>query len=124
MTQVTIDSPDMDLTDGIKEAVKSTSEKVEKYMDGLAFDCVIRKEPKAIHILLKFKPLHGSEILAESSNGDFYKGLSQAQKRLVRQVTDLKSKKEADKKHASEGVKNLCLDVEDPLVLDETFEAA
>lgn len=104
MTQVAIDSPDMSLTDGIKEAVNKTSEKVEKYMDGISLDCVIRKEPKkGIHVLLKFKPSHGAEIQAEAVNGDFYQGLAQAQKRLVRQVTDLKNKRDNQKKHPSEG---------------------
>lgn len=104
MAQVAIDSPDMSLTDGIKEAVKKTSDKIEKYMGGLALDCVIRKEPKkGIHVLLKFKPRHGAEVQAEATNSDFYQGLAQAQKRLVRQVTDLKNKRETEKKHPSEG---------------------
>lgn len=101
MAQVAIDSPDMSLTDGIKEAVNKTSEKIEKYMDGLSLDCVIRKEPKkGIHVLLKFKPRHGSEVQAEAITNDFYQSLAQAQKRLVRQVTDLKNKRDDEKKHA------------------------
>lgn len=101
MAQVAIDSPDMSLTDGIKEAVNKTSDKIEKYMDGLSLDCVIRKEPKkGIHVLLKFKPRHGPEIQAEATTTDFYQSLAQAQKRMVRQITDLKSKRDDEKKHA------------------------
>ena len=108
MTKVSIDSPDMGLTDAMKEAVNKTSEKTEKYMDGMSLDCVIRKESKkSIHVLLKYKPLHGPDILAEASNSDFYAGLTQAQKKLVRQVVDLKNKREDDKKHQHLSINSL-----------------
>lgn len=124
MTQVTIDSPDMDLTDGIKDAVKKASDKVEKYMDGFSLDCVIRKEPKKeVHVLLKFKPLHGPDIQAEATHSDFYKGLAQAQKRLTRQVVDLKGKREDEKKHAeaTKSMSQKAVDFSDP---EEPSEAA
>lgn len=127
MIKVSIDSPDISLTDGMKEAVQKTADKIEKYIDGLSIDCVIRKMPKkGVHILLKFKPLHGAQIQAESLSGDFYfyKGLTQAQKRLVRQVTDLKDKETDDKKHSSEGVIDLILEIEDSKKINEDLEAA
>lgn len=100
MTQVTIDSPDIKLTDGIKKAVEKVGAKVGKYMDGISLDCVIRKEAKdEVHILMKFKPSHGPEIQAEARHFDFYHGLGVAQKRMIRQVGDLKGKRESQKKH-------------------------
>lgn len=105
MTQVSIDSPDFKLTDGIKKAVEKTGTKVEKYMDGMSLDCVIRKRTKdEVHILLKFKPRHGPEIQAEAQHFDFYHGLGIAQKRLIRQVSDLKGKRD-DHKHQQETIR-------------------
>lgn len=113
MIQISIDSPEIKLTDGIKSAVDKVGAKVEKYQDGMSLDCVIRKEAKEeIHILLRFKPRHGPEIQAEASHFDFYHGLGIAQKRIVRQVVDLKKKRESEKKHPQEDIKAMSLLVE------------
>lgn len=105
MTQVSIDSPDFKLTEGIKRAVEKTAAKVEKYMDGLSLDAIIRKQPKdEVHVLLKFKPRHGPEIQAEAQHFDFYHGLGIAQKRLIRQVSDMKGKRD-DHKHHQETIR-------------------
>lgn len=126
MIQITNESPDIKLTDGMKEAIEKTGEKVEKYTDGLSIDCFIRKQAKEkIHVLMKFKPRHGKEIQASADSSDFYKAVGLSQKRLVRQILDQKSKKEDEKKHPTEDIKVLgAKEAEESLTEKEESEAA